>query len=215
MHGVQTCHGRHRLTRSRGLSVLVIAADQVYPFAQFLARLEVRHLFARHQHLFAGFRIATDSGRPLRQREAAKTADLDALTRGQGLGHCIQHGLDRVIGVAGGQLRIAGRQGGDQLRLGHELTVVALLVQLGLQQRAEVGGAGRSAGVGHALDRVGGLGVVTGLDRQLDRTRLAVDVDDHGFDVFASVQNGGGIFNAARGDLGSAQVAFNVHGQPA
>src|SRR5690606_12878196 len=88
-----------------------------------------------------------------------------------------------------------------------------LLVQLGLQQRAEVGGAGRSAGVGHALDRIGGFGVVASLDRQLDRTRLAVDVDDHGFDVFAGVQHGGGIFNAARGDLGSAQVAFNVHGQ--
>src|SRR5690606_37970567 len=57
-----------------------------------------------------------------RQRKAAKPTDLDALARGQGLGHCIEHGLDRVNGVAGGQLGIAGRQCGDQLRLGHYQT---------------------------------------------------------------------------------------------
>src|SRR5690606_21307994 len=117
------------------------------------------------------------------------------------------------IGVAGGQLGIAGRQCGDQLRLGHLSAVVALLIQLGLEQRAQVGGTRGGAGFGHALDGIGRLGVVAGLDRQLDRARLAVDVDDHGFDVLAGLQHGGGVLDAARGDLGGAQVALDVDRQ--
>src|SRR5690606_3900575 len=92
-------------------------------------------------------------------------------------------------------------------------TVVASLVQLGLQQRTQVGGAGGSAGFRHALDRVGGLGVFTRLDRQLDRASLAIDVDDHSFDFVADIQHGGGVFNATGGDFGSTQVAFDVYRQ--
>src|SRR5690606_26691768 len=81
------------------------------------------------------------------------------------------------------------------------------------EQRAQVGGTRGGAGFGHALDRVGGFGVIASLDRQLDRTRLAIDVDDHGFDVVAGLQHGGGVFHAARRDLGSTQIAFDVDRQ--
>src|SRR5690606_6783386 len=59
----------------------------------------------------------------------------------------------------------------------------------------------------------GGFGVVTRLDRQLDRTRLAVDVDDHRFDVGAFLQYSGGVLDTAGRDLGSTQIAFDVDGQ--
>ena len=92
---------------------------QIDSFAQLLARLEVRNLFARNLHLLAGFRIAPDTRRTGRQRKAAEPADLDALTFGKRLGHGIKNSLDGKIGVAGGQLSIAGRQRSDQFRLRH------------------------------------------------------------------------------------------------
>src|SRR5512139_2530559 len=60
-------------------------------------------------------------------------------------------------------------------------SAVALVAELRLEQRAQVGGAGRRAG-GVGLDRLHRLalvGVVLRLDRQVDRAVLAVDVDDH------------------------------------
>src|SRR5690606_15054658 len=61
-----------------------------------------------------------------------------------------------------------------------------------------------------ALNGAGSLGVFASLDRQLDRERLAIDIDDHGFDVFAGVQHGGGVFYATRGNFGSAQIAVDI-----
>src|SRR3546814_17587891 len=77
------------------------------------------------------------------------------------------------------------------------ISVVALLIQLGFKQGAQVGGTRRGAGIRHALDAVSGFGIIACLDRQLDRTRLAVDVYDHGFDVVARVQHGACIFDTA------------------
>src|SRR3546814_7345339 len=45
------------------------------------------------------------------------------------------------------------------------------------------------------------------------RTRLAVDVYDHGFDVVARVQHGACIFDTAGRDFRCAQVAFDVDRQ--
>src|SRR5690606_18880349 len=92
-------------------------------------------------------------------------------------------------------------------------TVVAGLVQLGLQQRAQVGGTGRSAGFRHTLDGAGCFGALASLDRELDRTRLAVDVEDHGFDSVAGLEHGGRVFDTACGHLGGTQVAFDVDRQ--
>jgi hypothetical protein len=83
--------------------------DVTLSLAQLLAGFEVRHLFSRHQHLFARFGIATHSWCTFRQRKTAKTANLDALTFGQSLGHGIKNGFNRVIRVTRSQLRVAGR----------------------------------------------------------------------------------------------------------
>ena len=109
--------GVHKKTASR--AVFSMLRVQIDSFAQLLARLEVRNLFTRHLHLLAGFWIAPDTRCASRQRKAAEPADLDALTFGESLGHCIKNGLDGKIGIAGGQLRIAGRQRSDQFRLRH------------------------------------------------------------------------------------------------
>src|SRR5690606_24559159 len=128
--------------------------------------------------------------------------------------HGIENRLDGDIGVAGRQLRIAAREQRDQLGLSHKrLTVVALLIQLGLEQCAQVGRTRGSTGFGHALESIGSFGVIACLDRQLDRTRLAVDVDDHGFDVGAFLQHGRSVFDAAGRDFGSTQIAFDVYRQ--
>src|SRR5512143_4331129 len=60
-------------------------------------------------------------------------------------------------------------------------SAVGLVVELGLEQRTEVGRPGARAGVlrAHPPHRLGLVGIVLGLDRQVDAAVLAVDVDDH------------------------------------
>src|SRR6516225_4728239 len=67
------------------------------------------------------------------------------------------------------------------------LQLVAVLVELGLQQGAQVGRAGVRARVlrRDPLHRLALVGVVLRLDRQVDAAVLAVDVDDHGRDGVA------------------------------
>src|SRR5690606_39837060 len=50
-----------RRSREAGLVGRIIPRGGVDALAQFLARLEVRHLFSRHHHFLAGFRIATNA----------------------------------------------------------------------------------------------------------------------------------------------------------
>src|SRR5690348_3623899 len=64
--------------------------------------------------------------------------------------------------------------------------VLFLAAELGLQERAQVRGAGARARFGcMLLEGLVLLGRVLLLDRQLDRTALAVDVEDDGFDFLA------------------------------
>ena len=65
---------------------------------------------------------------------------------------------------------------------------MTLLVQLGLEQSTQVGRTRRSAGIRHTLDGFSRLSGIESLDGQLNRTRLAIDVENHGFDVVAYVQ---------------------------
>src|SRR5450432_2428341 len=87
-----------------------------------------------------------------------------------------------------------------------------LVVELGAQQGAQAGRARvlTLAGLRQALHRFLLVGVVLGLDRELDRTRLAVDVDDHGVDFVAFLQDVARVFDAVAADFGSAQVAGDV-----
>src|SRR5712691_5493335 len=186
----------------------------VDPLAQLLARLEVRDVFLRHVDLLARFRIAADARRPVIEPEAAEAADLDALGLHQALRHRVQDHLDRIFGVLCDELRIARREPRDQFGLGHSgprLLLNVLVVQFRLQQRAEVGAAG--AGGAFALElghRLVLLGKVLLLDREIDGAVLAVDVDDHRVDAVAFLEMVAGVLDAVAGNLGSAQVAFDV-----
>src|SRR5690242_3746843 len=77
---------------------------------QGLARLEVRHALLGDLNAFARTRIAPDARRTPVHREAAKTADLDAMATHQGVAHRVKDGLDGVLGVAVRELREAGRE---------------------------------------------------------------------------------------------------------
>src|SRR4051794_4866085 len=90
--------------------------------------------------------------------------------------------------------------------------VLVLVVELGAQQGAQARRAGvlalaRLLQTLHAFLRVG---VVLGLDRELDRARLAVDVDDDRRDLVAFLQHVARVLDAVAADLGSAQVAGHV-----
>src|SRR5688572_2453336 len=88
---------------------------------------------------------------------------------------------------------------------------LVLGAELGLQQRAQVGGAGAAAGFrGVLLHGRLLFGRVLLLDGQVDRTALAIDVDDHGLDFLAFLQVLGHVLDAVAGNLGGAEVPFHV-----
>jgi hypothetical protein len=91
---------------------------------QLLAGLEVRNVLLRHLHLFAGLGIAPHAGRTVIQGKAAKTADLDAITPRQGVGHRIENHLYRELGVLRDQLgkRSASRAMSSDLVMPEPLT---------------------------------------------------------------------------------------------
>src|SRR5208282_3404315 len=93
---------------------------------------------------------------------------------------------------------------------------LALVVELGLEQRAEVGGSGAGAGIlrTHALHRLGLVGMILRLDREIDRPVLAIDVDDHGGDRIAFLQMRTDILDPIAGNFRSAQVTFDVAVKP-
>src|SRR6185503_860811 len=103
----------------------------IHALAQFLARLEVRHVLRRHLHLFPRLGVAPGARRPVIQAETAETPDLDALTLGQALPHGVQDHLHRELRILRHQLRIASRQLRDQLGFGHG---VSLIVEYWLRQ---------------------------------------------------------------------------------
>src|SRR5260221_381953 len=84
--------------------------------------------------------------------------------------------------------------------------------QLRLQQCAQVRGAGaRAAGFRSVLlERRLFLGRILLLDGQVDRTALAVDVDDDRLHRVAFLEVRAHVFDAVARDLGGAQVAFHV-----
>src|SRR5690606_34084937 len=101
-----------------GLVGVAAAGALIHPFAQFLARLEVRDQLGRHVHFFTGLRVAPHARLAPRQGKAAEAADFDALALGQRIGHRVQDRLDCKVHVASRQLRVAARQHGDEFGLG-------------------------------------------------------------------------------------------------
>src|SRR5713101_7106264 len=187
------------------------------PLAQFLAGLEMRHEFLGYMEPLARFRIAADARRPMIQPETPESADLDALALDQALRHRIQDHLDREFGILGDELRITRREPRNKFGLGHagpRLLLSVLVVQFRLEERAQVGAS--RAGGAFALElghRFVLLGKFLLLDRKIDGSVLAVDVDDHRRDAVAFLEEVAGVLDAVAGDLGRAQVALEVAAQ--
>src|SRR5690554_1155066 len=91
----------------------------VEPLANFLASLELRHIFLAHIHLLAGTRIAPDAGWPVLHREGAKAAQFDAITARQSIADLIEDRIDDVLDIALEQMRIFRRKLLDKFRLDH------------------------------------------------------------------------------------------------
>src|SRR6185312_5253743 len=92
------------------------------------------------------------------------------------------------------------------------VSAVVLVVELGLEQRAEVGGAGVDARVVrlHGLHRLRLVGAVLGLDREVDRAVLAVDVDDHRRHLVAFLQVLADVLDAVARHFRRPQVALDL-----
>src|SRR6266705_2741307 len=184
------------------------------PLAQFLAGFEMRNEFLGYVAPLDRFRIAADARRPMIQPETPEPADLDALPLDQALRHRIQDHLDREFGILGDELRITRREPRNKFGLGHagpRLLLSVLVVQFRLEERAQVGASG--AGGAFALElghRFVLLGKFLLLDRKIDGSVLAVDVDDHRRDAVAFLEMVAGVLDAVAGDLGGAQVALEV-----
>src|SRR6266699_5785259 len=184
------------------------------PLAQFLAGLEMRDEFLGYVDPLARFRIAADARRPVIQPETPEPADLDALPLDQALRHRVQDHLDREFGILGDELRITRREPRNKFGLGHagpRLLLSVLVVQFRLEERAQVGAS--RAGGAFALElghRFVLLGKFLLLDRKIDGSVLAVDVDDHRRDAVAFLEMVAGVLDAVAGDLGGAQVALEV-----
>src|SRR5215203_6161488 len=95
---------------------------------------------------------------------------------------------------------------------GFAVLFLVFSAKLRFQQRTEVRGArgGAVARVGSMLLQGGGFfGRILLLDRQVDRTALAVDVDDDHLDLFTLLQVGANVLDTVAGDLGSAKVSLH------
>src|SRR5215813_6138705 len=96
-----------------------LAYAAVDPFAQVFTRLEMRHVFPGQGHRLAGLRITPLAWRAEMQREAAETADLDALASRERIAHDFQNLLKRQLHILGWQMFLSGRDDFDQFRFGH------------------------------------------------------------------------------------------------
>src|SRR5690606_10681387 len=110
---------------------------------------------------------------------------------------------------------VAGQCGGPARSRATTYRLLGLALQLLAQQGAELGraagGIGRSAVVlGQGLGR---LGLVLGLDRQLQRAALAIHADELGLDRVADLQPLAGVLDALVGDVAGGHVAFHAIGQ--
>src|SRR4029453_5034261 len=89
---------------------------------------------------------------------------------------------------------------------------IAVFVELGLEQGAEIGRAGVGARVLRAdpLHRLALVGVVLGLDREVDAAVLAVDVDDHRRHRVTLLHPRAQVLDAVARDLRRAEIALDI-----
>src|SRR5580765_6617208 len=81
--------------------------ELVDAFAQFLARLAMRHVLARQGDGRSGLRIAPHARWAIVQRETAEAADFDALAVRQRVAHLLHHAFDGEFHVIERQVILA------------------------------------------------------------------------------------------------------------
>ena len=92
---------------------------RINPLPQFLAGLEMRDELLRHLNLVASFGIPARALRSIVDREAAKSADLNALTLNKAPGHRVEDRLYRDFHVLCDKLRITRGETRDKVGLCH------------------------------------------------------------------------------------------------
>jgi hypothetical protein len=70
-------------------------------------------------HRLSGLGVTPDPRRTKMKRKTPKPTYLDPISRRQGLGHLLEHGLDGEFYVLGRKLALMGNNSFDQFRLGH------------------------------------------------------------------------------------------------
>ncbi len=94
---------------------LRVGVNQIDALPQFLARFEMRDIFAPQRDSVAGFGIAPHPGRSEMQTEAAETPDLDSLSAGKLLTHGFKQALDRKFDILYRKMALVFRQRLDQI----------------------------------------------------------------------------------------------------
>src|SRR5690606_29264909 len=96
-----------------------------------------------------------------------------------------------------------------------EYRLLGLVLELLAQQRTELGRAAGRVRRGLVVlgQRLGRLGFVLGLDRQLQRTALAIHAGELGLDRVADLQPLAGVLDALLGDVARGDVAFHAFGK--
>src|SRR5690606_30476044 len=73
-----------------------------------------------HIDLFAGARIAADTGRPVLDREGAEAAQFDPITPRHGIADLVENGVDDVLDIALEQMRVLRGELFDKFGLDHQ-----------------------------------------------------------------------------------------------
>src|SRR5579875_302764 len=195
----------------------------VHALAQVLAGLEVRHVLSGERHGLARLRVPPLAGRPEVQREAAESADLDALPLRERIAHDLEDLLERELHILRGQMLLLRRDDLDELGFRHvarasgcpaprrlrAAAVSGAVANVLLQQIAEARARRRLLGA-IALHRLGLLMRLFRLHGEADRARLAVDAGELRLDLISHLQHRARVLDAVAPELRGAQLALDA-----
>jgi hypothetical protein len=98
----------------------------VQTLTQFFAAFEEGDVLGLDRHGIASARIASTAGRARADGEGSKATKFDTAAAFKGLDHLVENDANDAFNVLLGQVRIFGRQLGDQFRLNHGEAPVSL-----------------------------------------------------------------------------------------
>jgi len=98
----------------------------VQTLAQFFATFEEGDMLGLDRHGIAGARVAATACGARANREGPKAAQFNPTATFKGLDHLVEDHANDAFNVLLGQVRIFGRQLGDQFRLNHREAPVSM-----------------------------------------------------------------------------------------